>query len=124
MINELPTVYEVVTGSAKQSKDSARSNGNKSKPNGNKANILFLNSRLLITFVIYLDPFVLSFGSIEHSNLIQKQRRLLHPMKRARVMGMRKKNREQLVVLVEIIMRLMNSGFAVMCVRDGFMGNV
>ncbi|KAK1360403.1 PHD finger protein Alfin1 [Heracleum sosnowskyi] len=37
MINELPTVFEVVTGSAKQSKDSARSNGNKSKPNGNKS---------------------------------------------------------------------------------------
>ncbi|KAL1811729.1 hypothetical protein ACET3Z_021794 [Daucus carota] len=36
MINELSTVFEVVTGCDKQSKDSARSNGNKSKSNGTR----------------------------------------------------------------------------------------
>ncbi|KAL1833373.1 hypothetical protein DCAR_0103459 [Daucus carota subsp. sativus] len=34
MINELPTVFEVVTGKVEQPKDAPRSNGNKSKPNG------------------------------------------------------------------------------------------
>lgn len=39
MINELPTVYEVVTGKAEQPKDVPRSNGNKSKLTGSVSRI-------------------------------------------------------------------------------------
>lgn len=34
MINDLPTVFEVVTGAAKQARDAPHNNSNKSKSNG------------------------------------------------------------------------------------------
>ncbi|KAL8109558.1 PHD finger protein ALFIN-LIKE 6-like [Apium graveolens] len=39
MINELPTVYEAVTGNREQPKDATRSNGNKNKSNGSASRI-------------------------------------------------------------------------------------
>lgn len=53
MINELPTVFEVVTGKVEQPKDAPRSNGNKSKPNGSAVNFTFSKSRIYILFMIF-----------------------------------------------------------------------
>lgn len=65
MINELPTVYEVVTCKPEQPKNATRSNGNKSKSNGSVVYFTFINSlmKFLLSFVILLfifhDTFVL-----------------------------------------------------------------
>lgn len=39
MINDLPTVFEVVTGAAKQARDAAHNNSSKSKSSGKVVNL-------------------------------------------------------------------------------------
>lgn len=67
MINDLPTIFEVVTGNAKQSKDqSANHNSGKSKSSGGKVetsvfSILFFSLSLSIS-VGFVSLFTLLFS--------------------------------------------------------------
>ncbi|ANM61723.1 alfin-like 6 [Arabidopsis thaliana] len=130
MINELPTIFEVVSGNAKQSKDlSVNNNNSKSKPSGVKVSLLFHHFVLSISAKFYL--FVFLTNSLANPNLSQRlQRCHLHRQKKKKKKKMRVKmrvktmNKVRFVVLVETTTVQMSSGFAATRVRNGSMENV
>lgn len=133
MINDLPTIFEVVTGNVKQSKDqSATHNSSKSKLSGktvrncwfNRSCSFFMPPSCKVLTAFYFDVAHSSPDNLSPSP--REWRCLHHPRKRTRVAKKMKKmmNRVQLVGPVGITMVLTNFGFAVIFVRDGSMANV
>ncbi|XP_019095329.1 PREDICTED: PHD finger protein ALFIN-LIKE 7 isoform X1 [Camelina sativa] len=132
MINDLPTIFEVVTGNAKQSKDqSANHNSSRSKSSGAKVeasvySILFSfpsQSSYLCWVLIFIYSFV-SSCSLVILNLTLRLQRCPHHQKKMMRVRRKMTNKVQFVVRVEITMEEMSSGYAAMLVRNGSMENV
>lgn len=128
MINELPSIFEVVTGTAKKqvrektsannhSSSKSKSNSNLVKSRLNCIQILFINVLMRVIHV----QFTIAF--IEYRQHILKE----HNRKKRKTRGwtrMKKNMVKPCVVLVERIMHPMSFGFAVTYVRSGFTENV
>lgn len=131
MINDLPTIFEVVTGNVKQPKEQSgtQNNSSKSKASG-KVGIKKVASLIFHTlyyFFNHLILYALMLSSPGNPSPSPRELRCLHRQKmKMKVVRKKKKmmNRVQHVGLVGITMVPTSSGFAVMCVRDGSMENV
>lgn len=136
MINGLPTIYEVVTGTVKkQSKEKPTNSSSKSNKSGSKVNMNVLHHccQFVKTISIYFSSFFgilvfcLTFSHHISLSLIQKPQRCLPRKMKKRVkekMRMKKSMEILCVVHVGTTMPMMNSGFAVTFVRDGSMASV
>ncbi|KAL0737458.1 hypothetical protein Bca4012_013668 [Brassica carinata] len=127
MINDLPTIFEVVTGNAKQSKDHSGTNNNnsKSKPSGVDVSSVYLLLCISLSHSSSFDNKLLSL-CINPSKRFRRCH--LHGLKKKmRVKTRRtkaKKNKVRFVALVETTTVQMSFGYAATRVRNGSMENV
>lgn len=129
MINDLPTIFEVVTGNAKQAKDqSVNHNSSKSKSSGGKveASVFSIFALCISLMGSYLCLLLCDLScSLVNLNLTLRLQRCLHHQEKKMTAEMMRKmtNKVRFVARVETTMVEMSSGYVAMLARNGSMEN-